>query len=640
MLTDKLREGAHGKVFKILFWIIILSFIFAGVGNYLIPRLNTDPVEIGDIKIPKEQWDAQYQDQVRMMQRQYGAQVNSLLEDPNYVKALRLQVLERIIDNVAINSVTYEQGIRIGDKQVKDTIRQEKAFFKDGKFNNDLFLATVRNMGSSPDYYAQQLRTSIAADTLIMPIIRSGAIAYPYEIDELAKLFTQKRVVDVYTPNSSKIAKEITITDEQAKAYYDKNHKEFMKPATASFSYIVLSVDKLKEKVEVTEAALADYFNHNQSDFEVPQKRECSQILIKSTTPDFEAKANEALTQLVAGKDFEEVGLKYSDDKDFKNSKGSLGQLEKGSLSKDLDIALFTLKDVGQYSKVIVDEYGAHILRLDKIIDAFTPKLAEIKEEVKTKFIETKAQELYAQKSATLTDVSYESPDSLEAAAKAIDTQILQSGEVKLGDKSLKWPLSNPEVQKLAFSENNRTSHINSNVINLDAKTCFVLNVSDYQEPALQKFETVKDEALELAKADAVAQKEKAILEEIKQMVSKGETVAENDDFTVSKDVTVARSDNKFSPMFNLNIFAITDKVNAGVIANDNKVVKLAVLKSVETAKDEETEEFAKFIRTQLVQFKQNKLDSMITSGARDLCDIEYDESAINLVIQQDKGQN
>src|SRR5574344_1297000 len=101
MLTDKLREGAHGKVFKILFWIIILSFIFAGVGNYLIPRLNTDPVEIGDIKIPKEQWDAQYQDQVRMMQRQYGAQVNSLLEDPNYVKALRLQVLERIIDNVA-----------------------------------------------------------------------------------------------------------------------------------------------------------------------------------------------------------------------------------------------------------------------------------------------------------------------------------------------------------------------------------------------------------------------------------------------------------------------------------------------------------------------------------------------------------
>ena len=51
MLTDKLRDGAHGKVFKILFWIIILSFIFAGVGNYLIPRLDNSPAKIGDYKI-------------------------------------------------------------------------------------------------------------------------------------------------------------------------------------------------------------------------------------------------------------------------------------------------------------------------------------------------------------------------------------------------------------------------------------------------------------------------------------------------------------------------------------------------------------------------------------------------------------
>ena len=85
MLTDKLRDGAHGKVFKILFWIIILSFIFAGVGNYLIPKLNTDPVKIGKYSIKSEQWNAQYQDQVRMMQNQYGPQVNKFFENPENV---------------------------------------------------------------------------------------------------------------------------------------------------------------------------------------------------------------------------------------------------------------------------------------------------------------------------------------------------------------------------------------------------------------------------------------------------------------------------------------------------------------------------------------------------------------------------
>lgn len=87
MLTDKLHDGAHGKVFKILFWIIILSFIFAGVGNYLIPRLDS-PAKIGDYKIGVEQWNGQYQDQTRQLQRQYGAAVSKLLKILSTLKTI------------------------------------------------------------------------------------------------------------------------------------------------------------------------------------------------------------------------------------------------------------------------------------------------------------------------------------------------------------------------------------------------------------------------------------------------------------------------------------------------------------------------------------------------------------------------
>ena len=177
MLTDKLRDGAHGKVFKIIFWIIILSFIFAGVG--IIPRLNTDPVEIGDIKISANQWNSSYQDQVRAMQNQYGPSIHDMLENPEAVKVLRMQVLERLIDNAALASETYKQGIRIGDEQVKDAIRKEKAFFKDGKFNNDVFLATVKNMGSSADYFAQQMRASLAQETIAEPVLRASSFFPP-----------------------------------------------------------------------------------------------------------------------------------------------------------------------------------------------------------------------------------------------------------------------------------------------------------------------------------------------------------------------------------------------------------------------------------------------------------------------------
>ena len=122
MLSDKLREGAHGKVFKLLFVIIMFSFVFAGIGSYMIVRNDNDPAQIGETKISANVWKAQYDDQVRAMQRQYGPQFNKVLSKKDAVSALRLSVLERLIDNVAVNTVSYEQGIRISDKQVKEAI--------------------------------------------------------------------------------------------------------------------------------------------------------------------------------------------------------------------------------------------------------------------------------------------------------------------------------------------------------------------------------------------------------------------------------------------------------------------------------------------------------------------------------------
>ncbi|MDY5721951.1 MAG: SurA N-terminal domain-containing protein [Succinivibrio sp.] len=637
MLTDKLRDGAHGKVFKILFWIIILSFIFAGVGNYLIPRLDNSPAKIGDYKIGVEQWNGQYQDQTRQLQRQYGAAVSKLFENPEYVKAMRLQVLERIIDNVALSTVTLDQGIRVGDEQVKDAIRKEKAFFKDGKFNNDLFVASVKNMGSSPDHFAEQIRASLVQDTLANPIILSQAQAFPYEVEELAKLLTQERVVDTYTADTKAIAKDITVSDDEAKAYYDKNHDTFMKPSQVQFSYILLSAKDLEKNVEVTDEALDEYYNLNSTDFAIPEKRVCSQILVKATTENFEQKAKEALAKLQSGASFEEVGAQYSDDKDFAKSKGSLGELEKGSLSQQLDIALFAIKDKGQYSPVVIDNAGAHILKLDDIIASKIPSLADIKDEVTSKFVQSKAMEMYNEKSQTLSNVSYEKPDSLDDSAKEVGVEVKQSGVVSLGDKSLAWPLNDDEVQKAAFNETNRTSNQNSPVVNLSDSACLVLNVSDYQDAKLEAFDTVKDKAIELAKSSKVNEVARKALESIKTAVKEGKEVKAEANIKVQSDVVVPRNSPNFDELFSLSVFAIPNTKLDSTITSIKGEPTLAVLKEVRQ-NDEDLDKYTDLIRTQLVQFKQNKANSMLYLGARENCDVEYNEAAINLVIQQNSS--
>ena len=121
----------------------------------------------------------------------------------------------------------------------------------------------------------------------------------------------------------------------------------------------------------------------------------------------------------------------------------------------------------GSYSNVVVDEFGAHILRLDAIIEAYVPPFADIKDEVAKKYVDEKALEIFNEKSAKLTDISYEQPDSLDPAAEAVGAAVLSSGPVSIGDSSLVWPLNNEDVLKAAFNEENRTSNQNSNVISL-----------------------------------------------------------------------------------------------------------------------------------------------------------------------------
>lgn len=629
MLTDKLRDGAHGKVFKILFWIIILSFIFAGVGNYLIPRLDTDPVEVGDIKIRAEQWNSQYQDQVRMMQNQYGAQINALFENPEYVKALRMQVLEQMIDNVALNSVTYKEGIRVGDEQVKDQIRREPAFQKDGKFDNNLYLATIRNMGSSPDYFAEQLRVQLASDLMLGPLVVAGSTPYSYEVDQLLKLFTQERTVDLYSVDLNGIGKSVNITSDDAAKFYEENKSLFKKPASVKFSYILLNKDELKKEVKISDADLESFYDLNQSDFTVPQKRDASQILIKASTEGFETKAKEALAKLKSGESFEKVGLAYSDDTNFKNDHGSLGVLEKGSLSEKLDIALFGLEKAGDVSEVVIDAAGAHILKLNAITEQYVPKLADIREDVRARYLESKAQELYMEKSAKLTDISYESPDSLDAAANAVGAKIKDSGLVSLGDRALAWPLGEKEVQKVAFNEENRTSNVNTPVVSLGNDACIVMNVNEYNEEKILEFKEVEEKALELAKNKSVAQKSEEVLKSVKS----GEALPE---FVSKKDsVKVIRGQADLDPYFVLEIFALPAKAESKVISANKGVPTLAVLKEITYSSDDKVDNYKSLILAQLSRYKQEKISAVVHQGAREISDVVYNEEGIKIVNQQ-----
>ena len=634
MLSDTLRDGANSKGFKLLLGIILLSFVISGVGGYLLPRLNTDPVTIGEYKISSNEWTEQYNRRAQQL-HQYGPQAAQLLENPDYVVELKKSVLESMIDNVAFNSQVWESGVRIGDEQVRDVIRNTPSFQKDGKFDNDLYLATVRNMGLSPDYFGEQMRLSMMSETISRPVMSAAGLPLPYEIKNVAALLGQRRIVNLYQVDQEAVAATITLSDADAQAYYDGHHDEFIAPANVRFNYLLLSFNDLKQQVAVTDAALEDYYNMYSVDFELGETRKVSHLLIRASSEDAAERIAAVEQGLKDGTDFKELVAQYSDDAASKEQGGLMGTVEQGQLAANLDQAAFSLGE-GQVSGKIEDSFGTHFIKVDAIIAPHTPALADIKDEVREAYINATARDLYNERATTMSDLSFENPDSLDITAEAVKLQVKDSGLVAQGDANAQWPFNHPELQNVAFNPDVYSSGVNSQVIALDQDNSIVINVLDHHEAELRPFTEVKEQALAAAQSAKINETCHGILQDFAQQLQSDAAAALPEHVTEHKDVEVAIGTSAVAPAFGQAIFALPRATERAYTIDDNNGVQtLAVLTEVKEPSDSELAGLEQVIGAQYGQYLNLITQRGLYREARALSEIEYNQEAIDLVTRQ-----
>ncbi len=636
MLSDKLQAGAHSKLFKGLLALIVISFVLTSVGSYLIPRLNTDPVTIGEYKISSNEWTEQYNRRAQQLHR-YGPQAAALLENPQYVVELKKQVLESMINNVAFNSAVWDMNVRIGDEQVRDVIRNTPAFQKDGHFNNDLYLATVRNMGMNPEYFGEQLRVSLMSEAVSRPLLDTASTPMPYELRTIAALLAQRRTVNLYTVDSEAIAKDITVTESEAQNYYEQNHDKFMAPANVRFNYLLLSLEELKDKVEVSEDKVSEFYDLYHEDFALPEQRRIAHIIIRANSEDAAERVQAVEKALAAGEKFSAVAAKYSDDAATKDRGGEMGVYKRGELAANLDAAAFALAAVGDVSPKIEDNYGTHFVSLLEVVPAHTPELSEIKQEVQTAYINAQARDLFNSQITTMSDMSFENPDSLDVTAEALQLKIQDSGNLDQGDLHAKWPLNTKAVQDLAFNEEVYTSGVNSQVINIDEDNAIVINVVDHHDRSLRDFAEVKTDAFTQVRAQKINDQAYATLEQTAKALQQDPNAALPENVSVKPNVEIAIGTASVAPEFSQAIFALPRNENlAYTIDINNDVETLAVLQKVEEGDAATLQTFEKILGSQYRQYLGLNAQNAIYRQARALNEIEYNQEAINLVTRTD----
>jgi peptidyl-prolyl cis-trans isomerase C len=204
---------------------------------------------------------------------------------------------------------------------------------------------------NSPQGQQQLLNEIIAQELLYSEAIENNLESEENFVTVLDQM--KKSLLIQYAANQ--LMSSVSISDEEAKAYYDKNLSMFSQPKSVSASHILVNTEDEAKKI---------------------------------------------LEEINNGLDFAEAASKYSNCPS-KDRGGALGDFTKGKMVPEFEQAAFNM-NAGETSDPVKTQFGYHLIKVDKVNEAKESAFEEVKEQVKKQCLAEKQNDVYTNKQKEL----------------------------------------------------------------------------------------------------------------------------------------------------------------------------------------------------------------------------------------------
>ena len=200
---------------------------------------------------------------------------------------------------------------------------------------------------------------------------------------------------------------DVKVTKDEIQAEYDKyiesygGEEEFLQ----IISSYGMDVDAVKEDIEsylltlklmeadleIADADVETYFEENKENYNQAAEVEASHILVEDKET-----ANEVLKKLNDGGDFAELAKEYSTDASNNEDGGYLGYFGAGQMAEEFETAAFAMKTGEVSSEPVETEFGFHIIKVTDKVEAKDAVFADVKDQVRQDYLESKVNEQYS----------------------------------------------------------------------------------------------------------------------------------------------------------------------------------------------------------------------------------------------------
>jgi peptidyl-prolyl cis-trans isomerase D len=381
-MLDVLRKRKRSWVVIFFLAIIVVVFIAFYGGNKFHEPGGEKVADINGDAISQRDFAVQYQRALDMYRNMTKREPT-----PEMLKTMKIKntVLEDMIQRRLVLQESRRLGLTVSDDELMNSIQRVPDFQVDGRFSKNRYLQVLSASRIPAAQFEDDQREQLLMQKLMDAVQDSAQVSesdvrarYAFDQEKVSFAFIRVSTGDFLARQSA--------DDAEIKSYYDKNKAALTEPLKVRVEYVFYPFDHFAAKADISAKDIEDYYIRNrETRFQQPKALKLRHILIRSPAdaaqkPAAHAKAEAALAEVRAGKNFADVVKQYSEDTAGPQG-GDLGWISRGQLLPTLDEAVFSLKR-GDVSAVLESPIGYHIFKVEDVKEEKKTDLKEATPEI------------------------------------------------------------------------------------------------------------------------------------------------------------------------------------------------------------------------------------------------------------------
>ncbi len=435
-MLDVIRSHSQSWVVKCIFALIVLVFVFWGVGSYnssrssVLATVNDEPISLQDFKQTYER-GVQH---LRQQQPQLG-------QDDFKKMQLKKQIFSQMVNRELLlqEARRFQLAVSVGElRTVIEGIRDFAG--EDGKFNPEVYKNVLKANQLAPADFEREMRQGMLIEKL-QQVLTLPATTSAEEVRHFFDFARSSVDMSYVEFAASKYEKKVVLAENAAKDVYESQKDKYTKPEQARFALLKLSPAELAPLFKVTPEEVATFYQANLEQFKQEEKVHARHILFQLEKDASEQEAAKVLAKAeqvrkkCSAKNFAKLAKKYSQGPTGSRG-GDLGWFGRGQMVKPFEEAAFALKK-GEVSQPVRTMFGYHLVYVEDKAGARTLALDEVKAKIAKNLQYEKATENLKKKLDEVVELLL-TGSNLEDAAKKIGlhtypTQLLSKGQAPAG---------------------------------------------------------------------------------------------------------------------------------------------------------------------------------------------------------------